>query len=102
MELKLNGQVFQFKEELSMNDFIEVGIPPKELFEMDKDTKDLTAFKPIFAYLRGLFNATKLKPELDPGRDIPVAAVMKQLISDPTQIMDWIMKGLLGISDLNK
>jgi len=102
MELKLNGKVFLFKEELSMNDFIEVGIPPKELFEMDKTTADLSAFKPIFGYLRGLFNATKIDPTLDPGKDIPVAAIMKQMMADPKQIMDWIIGGLLGLPDLNK
>lgn len=104
MEIKYEKQVWRFKDVLDVGDFVDIGIPPAELFGLKNQkaemnlAEQLAAFKPILNYLLGLLNATKLDATLN-VRQIPTAALLNFVLKDQTKLMDWIMKGLIGLNE---
>jgi len=107
MEIKYNNQIWQFRDELAVGDFVTCGIPPASLLGLSKMKKNvseedslpllLETLKPIFEYILGLFEVTKIKKDLN-VREIPTAALINFVLQDREKLTDWIMKGLLGLN----
>lgn len=60
MEIDIKGQVYTFKEEITLDEFLEIGMPPMNVIEkMENATKNNQSYIPAGEELKALLNFQK-------------------------------------------
>jgi len=96
MEIMINGKQFVFKDELTVDEFIQIGLPPTQLMRGFKMADiDSETFIKIIEYQKELMGVLCLQPKEENLFGKMSIASMNKLASDPLflKLMGKVMGG---------